>query len=160
MATVEIIDLVKRYRSSQALRGIDLRFEPGRVSGVLGENGSGKSTLFRILAGVTRPTRGSVLIDGENVGVSVTRAFHYPPTEPWSEAEAFDLLERKLRDLNEATESVSEADAWGHALLHVIAYDADHADHIAAAHGSLPDEIKLDTLVFITTTEGDDEYVY
>jgi ABC-2 type transport system ATP-binding protein len=79
MATVEIIDLVKRYRSTQALRGIDLRFEPGRVSGVLGENGSGKSTLFRILAGVTRPTRGSVLIDGENVGVETRRVSAYLP---------------------------------------------------------------------------------
>ena len=101
-----------------------------------------------------------VSIDGENVGVSVTRAFHYPPTEPWSEAEALDLLERKLSDLHEATDSVSEADAWSHALLHIIAYDTDHADHMAAAYGSLPDEIKLDTLVFITTTDGDDEYVY
>lgn len=79
MATVEIIDLVKRYRSTQALRGIDLTFEPGRVSGVLGENGSGKSTLFRILAGVTRPTRGSVLIDGENVGVETRRMSAYLP---------------------------------------------------------------------------------
>ncbi len=79
MATVEINDLEKRYRRNMALRGLDLRIESGCVTGVLGENGSGKSTLFRILAGVTRPTRGRVLIDGNPVGVASRRMTAYLP---------------------------------------------------------------------------------
>ncbi|MBT4612172.1 MAG: ATP-binding cassette domain-containing protein, partial [Gemmatimonadetes bacterium] len=73
MATVEINDLAKRYRGTQALRGLNLRLASGCVTGILGENGSGKSTLFRILAGVTRPTRGQVLIDGLRIGVDTRR---------------------------------------------------------------------------------------
>ena len=78
-ATVEINDLVKRYRGTQALRSVNLRLESGCVTGLLGENGSGKSTLFRILAGVTRPTRGQVLIDGLRIGVETRRVTAYLP---------------------------------------------------------------------------------
>ncbi|MBT3341819.1 MAG: ABC transporter ATP-binding protein [Gemmatimonadetes bacterium] len=79
MSTVEITGLSKRYRRTHALRGVDLRCETGRVVGILGENGSGKSTLFRILAGITRPTAGDVLIDGMPVGVETRRVTAYVP---------------------------------------------------------------------------------
>jgi ABC-2 type transport system ATP-binding protein len=42
------------------LAGVDLVLEPGTITAVTGGNGSGKSTLLRILAGLTRPTRGEV----------------------------------------------------------------------------------------------------
>ncbi|MDA0335883.1 MAG: ABC transporter ATP-binding protein [bacterium] len=65
---VEVDNLWKRYRGTPALRGVSLGFASGCVTGVLGENGSGKSTLFRIIAGVTRPSDGTVHIDGRDVG--------------------------------------------------------------------------------------------
>ncbi|MCG8915279.1 ABC transporter ATP-binding protein [Actinokineospora sp. PR83] len=48
---------------------VDVAFdiEPGQVVGVVGPNGSGKSTLLRALAGITRPPRGRVLVDGEDL---------------------------------------------------------------------------------------------
>ncbi len=55
--------LEKRYGSKWALRGVDTHVSIGRVVGVLGQNGSGKSTFFRILAGLTRPTNGTVTLD-------------------------------------------------------------------------------------------------
>ncbi|HJP29477.1 MAG: ABC transporter ATP-binding protein [Candidatus Latescibacteria bacterium] len=79
---VEIDNLWKRYRGTAALRGVSMDFEPGCVTGVLGENGSGKSTLFRIVAGVTHASDGSVRIDGQPVG-SETRgkAAYLPETD-------------------------------------------------------------------------------
>jgi ABC-2 type transport system ATP-binding protein len=47
-----------------ALSGLSFKIEPGSVVGLLGRNGAGKSTCLRILAGVLRPTSGSVLIAG------------------------------------------------------------------------------------------------
>ncbi len=52
----------KRFGPVAALRGVDLDVEGGQAVAVLGPNGAGKSTLLRILAGLARPTAGSVSI--------------------------------------------------------------------------------------------------
>lgn len=48
-----------------ALDGIDLTVEGGETFGVIGGNGAGKSTLLKIIAGTTKPTAGSVAVDGK-----------------------------------------------------------------------------------------------
>jgi len=55
------------YRGKPALRGVDLRVEPGEIVGVLGPNGSGKSTLIKVLSGVLDGYDGSALLDGEEI---------------------------------------------------------------------------------------------
>ena len=50
-----------------ALRGIDLEIERGKLTAVMGPSGSGKSTLMHILAGLDKPTDGDVEIDGINI---------------------------------------------------------------------------------------------
>jgi putative ABC transport system ATP-binding protein len=52
----------------QALRGVDLDVERGRLTGVMGPSGSGKSTLMHIMAGLDKPTEGDVTIDGTSIG--------------------------------------------------------------------------------------------
>jgi len=82
---IEIKNLWKKYIGSIALQGISLDLEKGKVLGVLGENGAGKSTLFRILANVTKPSRGQIMIDGTPVGKD-TRTFvsYLPEIDPYS----------------------------------------------------------------------------
>ena len=48
----------------RALEDVDLEVQRGQSVGVIGENGAGKSTLLKIIAGVVRPTRGSVQVNG------------------------------------------------------------------------------------------------
>ena len=60
----EVRDLSKLFGRFVALRHVDAAFERGRCHVLLGENGAGKSTLLRVLAGLLRPTLGSVSIAG------------------------------------------------------------------------------------------------
>lgn len=64
--------LTKRYRSGERLLTVvdDVTFslEPGETCSVLGPSGSGKTTLLGLCAGLDRPTSGSVLLDGRNLG--------------------------------------------------------------------------------------------
>src|SRR3954471_23740359 len=56
--------IAKSFGATQALVRADLEVRPGEVHTVMGENGSGKSTLVKIVSGVHRPDRGSLLLDG------------------------------------------------------------------------------------------------
>ncbi|MFI1101282.1 dipeptide ABC transporter ATP-binding protein [Streptomyces melanogenes] len=58
---------VRRPEPVVAVRDVSLRIEPGRTLGLVGESGSGKSTTARVLAGLQRPTAGTVRFDGRDV---------------------------------------------------------------------------------------------
>jgi oleandomycin transport system ATP-binding protein len=59
--------LVKSFKETRALAGVDLAVEAGTVLGVLGPNGAGKTTVVRILATLLRPDAGRALVGGLDV---------------------------------------------------------------------------------------------
>jgi ABC-type multidrug transport system ATPase subunit len=61
---VRLDQVSKLFGSFAALRQISVDLEPGRCYVLLGENGAGKSTLLRVLAGLLRPTHGTVKVFG------------------------------------------------------------------------------------------------
>jgi len=65
----------KRYGAVTALVDVNLRLEQGEVLGLIGDNGAGKSTLIKIICGFQPPTRGRILLNGQEVHLtSVTQA--------------------------------------------------------------------------------------
>src|SRR5919198_979813 len=67
---VSAVAVNKSYGGAQALRGVSLSIVPGEVHGLVGANGAGKSTLIRVLAGLTEPDSGEIVIDGRPVTIA------------------------------------------------------------------------------------------
>jgi NitT/TauT family transport system ATP-binding protein len=71
------------------LEGIDLQVPGGGIVALIGPNGSGKSTLLRVIAGLLRPTGGSVRIDGDAItgpDARIGLVFQEPRLLPWRSA--------------------------------------------------------------------------
>ena len=64
---VRFTGVTKRYGATQALKGIDLEIESGRIHALVGENGAGKSTALGVLAGRVRPSAGRVELQGQEI---------------------------------------------------------------------------------------------
>ena len=64
---IEIQHLTKNYGDFVAVNDISLTARDGEIFGFLGPNGAGKTTTIRVLAGLTLPTRGKVLLNGIDV---------------------------------------------------------------------------------------------
>ncbi|NLG88096.1 MAG: ABC transporter ATP-binding protein [Clostridiaceae bacterium] len=64
-------NLVKIYKTKEtevvALQGLDLTVRKGELTAIIGKSGSGKSTLLNIIAGLDRPSAGSIHVDGKNL---------------------------------------------------------------------------------------------
>ncbi len=79
MTLVEIKNLSKNYGAKPALKSVDLNLESGKIIGLLGPNGSGKTTLIKILAGILSKNGGTVLIDGNEIGIDTKKIVSYLP---------------------------------------------------------------------------------
>lgn len=78
-----IENIVKQFKDIKAVDNVSLRLTPG-VWGLLGANGAGKTTLMRIIAGIMKPTSGTVWYDGvpiEELNESYRDIFGYLPQE-------------------------------------------------------------------------------
>lgn len=63
---IEIIDLQKSFGENQVLKGIDFRFERGKVNMIIGASGSGKSVMLKCIVGLLKPDTGDVRYDGKS----------------------------------------------------------------------------------------------
>lgn len=83
---ITVSKLTKRYGDFTAVDAIDLQVASGEICGFLGPNGAGKTTTIRIMACLSVPTEGSVVIDGHDVvreADAVKRITGYIPDRPY-----------------------------------------------------------------------------
>jgi ABC-type multidrug transport system ATPase subunit len=68
-------------RGKTILNAASISLQPGELTVIIGESGSGKSTMIKALAGVTRPTSGTVSVNGEPVAARLTDLGYVPQDE-------------------------------------------------------------------------------
>ncbi len=66
-ARLACVDVTVRFGGLSAVTNVSLAVPPATIVGLVGPNGAGKSTLFGVLSGLIHPSRGTVLLDGEDV---------------------------------------------------------------------------------------------
>lgn len=64
---IKVVDLHKYFGDLEVLKGIDKEIKKGEVVAIVGPSGSGKSTFLRCLNLLERPTKGQVIVEGENL---------------------------------------------------------------------------------------------
>ena len=70
--------VAKRYPGGQqALKDVSFALEPGELAFLTGRSGAGKSTLLKLIAAIERPSAGSVVVNGQNVGALKRSAIPY-----------------------------------------------------------------------------------
>jgi len=69
VSQIALSSVSKRYPGGhQALNGVSLAIEAGEMAFITGPSGAGKSTLLKLIAAIERPSAGSVVVNGQNVG--------------------------------------------------------------------------------------------
>ncbi len=83
MNIVSVSNLTKRFGNTNALQGVNLELQAGRVIGLLGPNGSGKTTLLKLCNGLITPTEGHITIHGHTPGIITKANVSYLPDAPY-----------------------------------------------------------------------------
>ena len=98
-AIAAVEEITKRYGGLTVVDRCELEVPRGSITGLIGPNGAGKTTLFNIIAGVTAPDRGRVLLDGSDItgrkphelfGLGLARTFQIP--KEWSRMTVLENL--------------------------------------------------------------------
>ena len=146
--------LVKRYGRTTALAGVDLSVRRGERVALFGHNGAGKTTLLKILAGLARPTEGTVEVGGGKAGSPAARralGFVSHETLLYDELTGRENLAfyARLYALPEPRALIGRALAWSgleaHADLPVGSYSRGMQQRLALARATLHDP---DVLLF------------
>lgn len=83
---IKLIHLTKTYKELRAVDDLNLEVKEGTLFGFLGPNGAGKTTTIKMMAGVLKPSSGSVIIDGMNLAEEpekVKRCIGFIPDRPY-----------------------------------------------------------------------------
>lgn len=114
MKILETKEVYKKYFKKQVLNGINITVESGKIVGLLGPNGSGKTTFLKLLAGLVKPSFGSIKICGEEISWRSRELVVYLPDSnclyPWMKiVDAKNVYASFFRDFNsEKFESLLE----------------------------------------------------
>jgi ribose transport system ATP-binding protein len=127
---VDMVDIRKSFGAIEALRGVNLRIQPGEVAGLVGDNGAGKSTLMKVLSGAEIPDSGRILVDSEPLALTGPRS---------SRAHGIEMVYQDLALCNDLDVAANlflgrePYDQWTRRMNHNVMH-AEAAGHLDRLH--------------------------
>ncbi|MDA2067800.1 ABC transporter ATP-binding protein [Bacillus cereus] len=79
---LKIENLWKRYNLKTVLQDLSATISKGKIIGLVGDNGSGKTTLLKMIAGLRYPSKGTITIEGQKVGIETKKIVSFMPDSP------------------------------------------------------------------------------
>lgn len=79
---LKIENLWKRYNLKTVLQDLSATISEGKIIGLVGDNGSGKTTLLKMIAGLRYPSKGTITIEGQKVGIETKKTVSFMPDSP------------------------------------------------------------------------------
>ena len=79
MELLECRHISKSYSKKEVLKDINLTIPRGKIIGLLGKNGMGKTTLIKLINDLLTPTAGTILVNGQKIGVESKKIISYLP---------------------------------------------------------------------------------
>ena len=140
-AIVEVTNVTKSYGDVVAVSDVSFTVGPG-VTALLGPNGAGKSTLFRVMCGLTGPTRGTVRVLGADARVDreVRGRIGLSPQQD----ALFDRLSaRRFVELAAATHGIGQSGPAARQVLGLVELDADDPKPVGAYSKGMRQRVKL-----------------
>ncbi|HEY5663543.1 MAG TPA: ABC transporter ATP-binding protein [Ilumatobacter sp.] len=140
-AVVEVTNVTKSFGDVVAVSDVTFTVGPG-VTALLGPNGAGKSTLFRVVCGLTAPTRGTVRVLGADARTdrAVRGRIGLAPQQD----ALFDRLSaRRFVELAAATHGVASPGAAALGVLDLVELDADDPKPVGAFSKGMRQRVKL-----------------
>jgi len=136
-AAVSFDHVEKRYGQHTAVDGVVLDIAEGEFFGLLGPNGAGKTTLISMLAGLTRPTSGRVLVQGHDVQLDAAAARRLLGVVP--QELVFDpfFTVRQVLRIQSGYFGFRRNDAWIDELLHNLGLTAQADKNMRALSGGM-----------------------
>ncbi|MCU5275685.1 ABC transporter ATP-binding protein [Bacillus cereus] len=79
---LKIENLWKRNNLKTVLQDLSATISEGKIIGLVGDNGSGKTTLLKMIAGLRYPSKGTITIEGQKVGIETKKTVSFMPDSP------------------------------------------------------------------------------
>ena len=83
MKLLEVKNLYKNFDNQEILKDINFSIPKGIIIGLLGKNGAGKTTLIKLINDLLTPTKGEILVKGNNIGVETKKIISYLPEKTY-----------------------------------------------------------------------------
>jgi len=109
MTLLTVNEVSKIYDKKAAIKDVSFSFESGKCIALIGPNGAGKTTILRILAGLLKPTTGTITFQGQKASDDIRKVIGYLPQYPhfpgWMTGEEFLIFSGQLAYLTKETAS-------------------------------------------------------